>query len=202
MLSWLLSIFPAAQSLLAGDARLKPYLPARSRTSRNPEPQRYFNRSRSRDVSLCRGSSTEQCEIPRIQVFGVETRATGAAPFTRIRSWNRNRRDIKTRSRSRNASLEPEPDPFKTIQLRIPDSGHAVPSPAACSPLDHSAPSRLPNDLLANRCSLGLLAQSFRTGNTQGRSGDRSMDSKQWRTEHTRFRVCPVPWICDTHAIT
>ena len=65
--------------------------------------------------------------------------------------------------------------------------------PCGLSSFGHSAPSRLPNDLLANRCSLACPHSQPGTGNKQGRSRDRSMDPKHWLTEQTSIQGTPGP---------
>ena len=67
-------------------------------------------------------------KIPRIQVFAAQAKATGAKPFSRIRSWSRNRRDIKLEARAGMPFWGRSQSRSKLPRLRIPDSGLAVPS--------------------------------------------------------------------------
>ena len=172
-------------------------MPAASRTELY-EPK-HFARSR-RDHLIGAGARMLPCvvdcrrsraKIPRIQVFGAEARATGAGPVSRIRSWTRNRWTLNSES---------QPKCFHGAGTRAvqnyPGSASQILAMwyHSCSiesswPLA-SAPSRLPNDLLANRCSRRLLAQSVRHGEhtrTIGRSLNGSQTVAHRAYDHSRF---------------
>ena len=165
--SWPLSILPAAQNLLA--TRVGTFCP-----DPQLEPPRYFTRSQ------VRGRCRSHAQIPRIQVFGA---GDGAGPFSRNGSCSRNfwNNKLGAGAKSRTGML-----PWSRIRSFYLTS----PAPHPCfwpysAILGHSKSSWLPDDLLANQCSLvlsthfWLLTLSVRLGKCTGTIKDCSMDPKQ-----------------------
>ena len=104
----------------SASSRLLPEPPSRRCGARVvPEPHEPKNFARSRrDILIGARVGTLPCvgdrrrshaKIPPVQVFGAEARTNGAGPFSRIRSWSKNRRDIIS---------EPEPECFPGAEAK------------------------------------------------------------------------------------
>ena len=149
---------------------------------------------------MCRGSSPEPRKNSQTQLFGAEARATGAGPFSRTQSWNQNRRDIKLGSRAGTRAKMLPWSQSRAVQ-NYPGSASLVLA-MQCHPcgLESSGPigalpaaRRPPGKSVLWGCS----HRQSGTKNTKGRSGDRSMDPKQWRNRHTSIQGMDLRHPCN-----
>ena len=190
--SWPLSIFPAAQSLPAGDAELEPCW---NRTSRNSRARNRRDILIGAEVASVGDRCRSRAEVPRAQVFGTETRAAENGPFSRIRAWGRSRQGIKLGARAGMLPWSRSRIRSTISRLNIPDFGHVVRPPPLrlIVLLTTLLPLGCPTTSWPNGALWGCSHSPSGTGNKQGRSGDGSMETKRWCTDHTNIQSMPGP---------